>query len=179
MTATTPSHAGALLLDAVWADWIEQYICNVLEGNLLDEPEYLARELERRRGDMTAQQAVTTNDRLLIEDKLAALDQRLKRWQDAYEAGHISPDEFGQLKAGIDRERHALKRVKAELQGHLDHATQVQQNIAAAVAFIEWVNDELPTYNIPERRWVLEVLEGWVFYADRWTIRMKFWIPAE
>jgi hypothetical protein len=164
---------------AVRADWLEDHIWSVIEGNLLSQPEYLARELERRRSEITGKQAVQTNDVLLVGGKLATLDQRLKHWQEAYADASINLAEFRELKAGIDQERRALERVKSELQAHLDRASRVQQDIEAAVAFVQRVNDELPTYSLPEQRRVLEALGLRAFYWNRTTIRLKFWIPAE
>jgi hypothetical protein len=161
-------HASALE-DAVW-----ERVCL-----LLDEPEYFRLELERRRSGESQQEAVQRHDIEIIERKIQELRSRLQRWMDAYAVGTISLDELSVIKKPIDAEIKALSVLHDELDIKISATHHKQEEIEAAVAFIQRVSTEIPAYSIPEKRRVLELLQVSVIYYDMNNIHLKFLIPAD
>jgi site-specific DNA recombinase len=162
----------------VKASAIEPVVWEAVE-RVLNDPNVIAAELERRREGTSAQRGDLEREREHYERQLAQCVKDLARWEAAYVSEVIDLADFKAKKAEIDLRRASAKRELARLDEQERLVDQAALETAHIAAYCARVRAKLVDFTLDEKRLAVEALGITVTWHPAKPLTIRGSIPVE
>jgi len=142
---------------SVQASAIEPMVWEAVE-QVLNNPDRIAAEVERRKDGASAQHADLDRERQEYMRQIAQCEKELSRWYTAYEKEVIDLDDFQKRKAEVDTRRASAEQELARLETEQRLIEQVELETVSLMDYCTRVRQNLQHFTMEEKRLALEAL---------------------
>jgi hypothetical protein len=173
-------HLGVRCRKSVSADTLEARVWEVLEDNLLCEPENLQRYINLKLRDIQQRQDEVSHVQQSlagVDTELEALAVKQQKLLNLFLDGDIDQAMFSTNKTTLDQTHEQLETVRSELQSRMDVEHLQQSQVETAISAARRQVENLPRASIAERRLVIESLDVHVAYRDMEHVHIFFDLP--